>query len=617
MLSRKIASVLVLILIFISPITFLPTKVESKKDYFFTLVAKTNTDGNRPDYLNFLRQYLERIGINLRIINLEWPIFLNEVLLFHDYDVMFIGLAPLSDDPDMLYVFNDQNAYNTFGYDRTMDWNETLKNGMCQWYLEQGRLIMPSNSEERVKHYWDWEQYLMDKIVPMLPTFTATGYNGYWSNLIGYNTSEGLEKCWGKMSWDGLHPGQNSEEEICLSGSSWLTLNPLFAAEGDSTRIIGATMDPLVYLELDKQCYPHLATDFEMLNDTHVRFHLREGIKWQIDPEGLYPDEYFDARDVYFTYYVWKNLSPHQYLFNFIEDMKIVDPYTFDFYIDGDPSTLENELFAPFLYYLGMNILPEHYLNQTQLIDGVTPNMGHKSWQYFSVNCFGTGLFKFVSYIDGVETNLELFDDCWYLDDSVDKTDMDFENRFGNYSSGLRKLKIREIYYQTSAFAEFLGGKIDILSFSYENALEIEGNENFILNSYPSSIFSFYGFNLREDREIVGNREPCSFDNPNISKGLAVRKAIAYAINRVEMNNVIHGGRFGIWDYPIFPNMGIWCNPNIIRYNHDLEMARYYMGIAGYDLRGCETITETILNPMLVSLFAFVVAVIIYKKRKK
>jgi hypothetical protein len=29
---------------------------------------------------------------------------------------------------------------------------------------------------------------------------------------------------------------------------------------------------------------------------------------------------------------------------------------------------------------------------------------------------------------------------------------------------------------------------------------------------------------------------------------------------------------------------GIWCNPNIIRYNHDLDKAREYMELAGFDI---------------------------------
>ena len=63
--------------------------------------------------------------------------------------------------------------------------------------------MMPPNSQERIQHYWEWENYLMDKILPMQPTFTPKTYMAHWKNLIGYNYSEGILQSWGKMTWDG------------------------------------------------------------------------------------------------------------------------------------------------------------------------------------------------------------------------------------------------------------------------------------------------------------------------------------------------------------------------------------------------------------------------------
>jgi ABC-type transport system substrate-binding protein len=108
--------------------------------------------------------------------------------------------------------------------------------------------------------------------------------------------------------------------------------------------------------------------------------------------------------------------------------------------------------------------------------------------------------------------------------------------------------------------------------------------------------YTFYiehlGYNLREDRPIIANREPAPGD-PSITVGLAIRKAISYAINRDEINNVISGGEYLLQDYPIPYRLGKWCNPNIIRYNHDLDKAREYMRIAGY---GEEFIPSSLSN---------------------
>ncbi|MHA1125740.1 MAG: ABC transporter substrate-binding protein, partial [Candidatus Heimdallarchaeota archaeon] len=104
-------------------------------------------------------------------------------------------------------------------------------------------------------------------------------------------------------------------------------------------------------------------------------------------------------------------------------------------------------------------------------------------------------------------------------------------------------------------------------------------------------------------------------NDPSITKGLAVRKAISYALDRVEINNVIHRGEFTLTDHPIYLKMGIWCNPNIIRYNHDLDRAREYMQKAGY------LITDTSpgfgLLITLSSLIAVAVASVFIIKKKK
>ena len=93
--------------------------------------------------------------------------------------------------------------------------------------------------------------------------------------------------------------------------------------------------------------------------------------------------------------------------------------------------------------------------------------------------------------------------------------------------------------------------------------------------------YSFLGYNMRENRPYIGSREPAPGD-PSITVGLAVRKAIYYAVDRHEINNVLFGGERIIQHYPIYHRMSKWCNPNIIRYNHNIDLARKYMKIAGF-----------------------------------
>ncbi len=552
----------------------------------FTLVYKTNDQGVRLDYGNFLKQHLARIGINVEIIVLDSILsFTCEYLGELDYDIIYLSLSGGGADPDFTGIYNENGSLNVFGYRTEMDYNETLGTGVNEWYMRQGRLIMPPDSSERVQHYWAWEQYLMDEICPMLPTFAPKAYTAYWSNLEGYDMQEGIKQSWGKMEFSGLHDGQIKNTELVTTDTARGDFNPLFHSYSSSKTISKAILDSLIFYDSDLSVHPHLAESYTFINDTTVEIVCRDGIKWQDDPDGLFLDEYFDVEDVYFTLYSWANLSNDQYGYDWIKKMEIIDEMTMRIYIDGDPKTPENDPFAPALPHLATKIIPEHYLNQTQLIDGVTPDITDASWDTFETNCFGTSLFELDTFTEDVETELTVFNDCWWLDDNIDKTNMDFVNRFGDFTGGLDSWRIRIFPNTQTALLEFEAGRTDleeITPFSAKRKKYVASSD-FDVQNDTMFYLGFFGFNMHTRRPVIGNPNPAPGD-PSMSIGLAVRKAISYALDREEINNVVHGGEYTITNHPIYSKMGIWCNPNIIRYNHDLEKAREYMAIAGFDL---------------------------------
>jgi peptide/nickel transport system substrate-binding protein len=388
---------------------------------------------------------------------------------------------------------------------------------------------------------------------------------------------------WGKLSWNGLHPGQESTSEIVIAGDNWFQLNPVFSYFSPDGGIPENILDCLATYDFkDSSYYPHLAYNWTMLSDTHIRVNLRQGIKWHIDPEGFYPDEYFDADDVIFSYYVWRYISDYKTLFYDIKDVKKVDQFTVDFYFDLDPLTPEEEPTVHIYDRFNLEIIPEHYLNQTQLPDGITPDITHNSWHTFASECFGTGLFELDDFLE-IEVTLDLFEDSWWLDPSVDKSNMDFETRFGNFSGGLDRLKIRRISDNDLRLVEFQRGKLDytpIVS-NLNKRDDFAENPDFNVHSMYTNYIEALMFNLREDRPIIASQEPAPGD-PSITKGLAIRKAISYAIDREEINQVLFGGEYILQDHPISIILGKWCYPDIIRYNYDLDKAKEYMQIAGY-----------------------------------
>ncbi|NHJ32079.1 MAG: hypothetical protein FK732_04385 [Asgard group archaeon] len=560
-----------------------PITVKAQTEPFFTLTAKTSGSNNYFDILNFVTQHLARIGIRVIPKFVEWGFFVNDLLFLHNWDLIYVGLVGGEIDPDWTGMYSQDAILNVFGYDVSMDWDDELGNGINEWYLKQGTLLMPPHSGERIQHYWDWEQYLMNELLPLQPTFTPELHTVTWSNLQGYDINEDLKTNWGKLSWNGKHYGQENTSRIIISENPWITVNPLFGFWQPTADIPNKVMDSLVSFDKDLNFYPHLADSLDFINETHLRMSLRENIKWQTDPEGLFPNEYFDADDVIFSFHAWKHVSDIRHTFFWLEDIKKIDQYTVDFFIDQDPTTSENEPYAPLFRGLIAEIVPEHYLNQTQLLDGKTPDPSHNSWTTFSTHCFGTSLFELSPLYNPIETNLLLFEDCWLLDPAVDKSNMDFERRFGNFSGGITDLKIRTMSDLTARFLEFELGNLDLIQFggNFKKRDEYLENLETLVFEELNYFYGFLAYNMRESRGVLGSREPCQ-DDPSITKGLAVRKAISYAINRVEINQVIFGGEYSIQDYPIYQRMSKWCNPNIIRYNHDLEKAREYMVKAGY-----------------------------------
>ncbi|MHA1557374.1 MAG: ABC transporter substrate-binding protein, partial [Candidatus Heimdallarchaeota archaeon] len=383
-----------IIILFVANSTFLFASDGDAQEPYFTLVFKTNGGGIRPDYGNILKQQLARIGINLEVIILDWPTFVGELISFRDFDICYVSLSGDDSDvdPDFTGIYNENGSLNLFGYHTDMDYNETLGTGLNEWYIKEGTKILPPDSQERIEHYWAWQQYLMDKILPCLPTFAPKSYIANWANLQGYNITDGILQSWGKMSWDGVHSGQENTSEIVIADAAWSDLNPMFQDDSCSSFISSAHMDTMIYYDADMTPWPHLATNWTHITDTQVRVKLREGIKWQNDPDGNFTNEYFNAEDVYFTFEIWDRYN--YYYGRWLDYIEIVDDYTIDFFIDGDnrePGAQPSTLYLPSFARV---ILPEHYLNQTQLFDGVTPDITHSSWNTFAKNCFGTGLFS-------------------------------------------------------------------------------------------------------------------------------------------------------------------------------------------------------------------------------
>ena len=582
--KTKIVVYFVLVVLILNGLLIVDSKKVQAKKPFFTLVAKFNEYYDYlADYLNLISQQLERIGIGLDVMCTWSPPFCGPWYFLRNFDMAALNYHKYLGSLDLMETFGENGSNNVFGYRTEMDWDEKLGTGKNQWYLEQISTLLPSDSEERIRLVWEWEEYLMDEILLTIPITSEKTYRKYWDNLEGYNFTKGILGSWGKLSWNGLHIGKKNLSELVISESQWKSLNPLFLRESQSTSFFHASLiqDPLFWLASDYSIKPHLAESYSLINATHIRINLREDIKWQTNPDGDFADEYFDTEDVYFTLFCCRNLTASDlpYRINWLKDMAIIDSHSIDLFVDANPITPENEPYAQFLEELCKMMLPEHFLNQTQLGDGITPDTTEPSWSSFETNGFGTGLFELISNNLGFETVLRVNPESWWLNSTLTNDPLlDWANRFGSFSSNMNQLRI--LHYQNSieAMMDFEDGIIDISPTLSSKPITTIGCN---IQDQKSKNLNFLVFNLREKRTYIGNRELCPNDS-SMTKGLAIRKAIAYAINKIDLNEMSHEGEYYIIDNPFYEANSIWCNPKIENYDFNLETANYYLELAGY-----------------------------------
>ena len=177
---RKRVAVL-LVVVCVIAVNLYPKYSETQAiDPFFTLVAKGSTP-TQMDILFMLKQQLAHIGINLDVIEMDFPPMANpDTTLIIDYDLAIIEfnnntnvryLDYLRDDPFFSEFYSENGTIKTIGYEISLDWDEEFGTGINEWYIQTGLQMTPNNSQERLNLCWDWQNYLMDDILPCLPLF--------------------------------------------------------------------------------------------------------------------------------------------------------------------------------------------------------------------------------------------------------------------------------------------------------------------------------------------------------------------------------------------------------------------------------------------------------------
>jgi len=577
------------------------------------LVFKTNGGGVRPDYGLFIAQYLRDIGIEVDVKIEEWSVFVGTLILTHDYDIGMVSLSGGGASPDMRDIYTTDGSLNCYQLDREIPYGNESEN-------MQDIGVTITDLAERQQWYYDWQELMMDKIVPILPLYAPRSYVGIWANTEGYDGRWGIVDSLPYMSYDGYHDGQVSLNEFNLADANWRELNPLFSDDTSSSFIWSLMSEPVVQFSPDlAPLKTGLVEDWEQVDEFHWKFYMRDDIYWNpsynvtlrdasSDPlssiptgdlmVGLKNGEYSDgtnqqvtAKDAVFTYLVWSNamISESTTYHDWISACYVdpVDPLAFHIEIDGNPDTPGVEHYVDFWARLPWDVLPEFFLNSTNptisytdghaQCTGLYPEMlSTPQWVAFSTSAFGCGKYMLDYAIDNSVTVLKS-SPYWFGIGAFDGTAQDLD---------LDTINIRVIPDTSAELAEFKAGKLDwtgLTEFPAERK-QMQADPRFEVQTFVSASMGYMFYNLK--RPFVGGADNFIYlDAPGkeeYTKGVAVRKAMNYAIDRDEMNQVLHDGEYLICQSVLYPFTAYYYYNDIIKYNYDLYASFEWLDAAGY-----------------------------------
>ncbi|MHA1201807.1 MAG: ABC transporter substrate-binding protein [Candidatus Heimdallarchaeaceae archaeon] len=576
------------------------------------LVFKTNGGGVRPDYGLYIAQYLREIGIEVEVKVEEWTVFIGTLLLTKDFDLGIVGLSGGGASPDMFDVYGSEGSLNMFGLDKIIPYGNQSEN-----YQIDGVTIV--DLEQRQQHYYDWQQLMMDKIVPMLPLFAPRSYVATWANTEGYDGRWGVIDSLPYIEYNGLHEGQESLTEFSYADANWRDLNPLQTDDTSSSFVYGLMAESIVGWSPDlAPLKTALVVDWEQIDEFHFKFTMRDEVYWNpsynvtgrtassdpLDPlttplmEGLKAGETSNgenqqvmAKDAVFTYLAWANsiVSESPSYHNWISDCYVdaSDPLSFHIEIDGNPGTPEIEQYVDFWARLPWEVIPEFFLNSsssevsytsgnaqcTGLYDGI---LDTAPWVYYSTSAFGCGKYMLDYYIRSSVTVLQA-SPYWMGVGIIDGTAQDLD---------IETFNIRVIPDISAELAEFKAGKLDITGLTAfpSERKQMQADPRFDVQSFLTASFTFMFYNLR--RPFVGGVDNFEWldeiGKEDYTKGVAVRKAMNYAIDRDEINQVIHDGEYLLSHSIIYPFTAYYYYNDIIKYNRDLDAAVEWLAAAGY-----------------------------------
>ena len=363
-----------------------------------------------------------------------------------------------------------------------------------------------------------------------------------------------------------------------------LTFNLALANDAGSGAVLGFLFEGLTETSwLTDEVEPALADSWDVSADGMTwTFYLRRDVRW-------HDGEPFTAADVDFTFngIIYNEDIPTStraiFTFRFLDDsgawqdapmsVTVIDEYTVQFVLPVS--------FAPFLRSMGTAIYPEHIL-APHVDDGSFVD----TWSIDTdpAEIIGTGPFLIGSYRPGQRVVLRRNPDYWmtdgagnrlpYLDEVVQIIVPDFETELQRFRAG--ETDVHGVLGEELAALEPLAAAEDFT----------------IYRRGPNFVSTFLLFNLNRGSDSETGEPYVAPQQLKWFSNLQFRRAVAHVIDKgTIIDQVQHGVGHPQWA-SIGPAAGDFHNPNVRRYQFDLERANELLDELGWTDRDGDGVRE-------------------------
>lgn len=302
--------------------------------------------------------------------------------------------------------------------------------------------------------------------------------------------------------------------------------------------------EPLVRYDAGMKVEPALATSWEVIDPTRVRFKLREGVTFQ-------GGETFGADDVQVSLMRAANLkSPLRGNLPGLKAVEIVDDLTVDLILEGPTPLLNN-------YLTNIFIMDKGWLEANNSVAPIDASQGEEG--YTTNNANGTGPFALESRRPDA-LNVLVVNEGWW----------------DTPQHNLTRIEHTPIGSDATRVAALLSGEIDLIEPApLQDANRIDGAEGVHMLQNPGLRSIMMGINMG-DSLIDGNVD----GNP--LKDLRVRQAMYHAINMDLIRDRIMRGKSRVTGSLIAPAVKGYSDAMDERLAYDPEKAKSLLAEAGY-----------------------------------